>query len=246
MRTLPQREALAASFGRAATKYDEHAGVQAALANWLAEWLPADRSGRALEIGAGPGIFTRRLRPWPGLIATDLSPAMCAAGRAALPDVEWREMAAENPATGPWDWIFCSSMLQWAADPAKIFSAWKKVLAPGGRILAGLFVAGSLAEWRAVAGSDSPVWWRTEQEWRDHFRACDLRVEREESQPRIFWHSTARDFLRSLHGVGAAPQRRMPAGRLRSLLRDYESRFSAPEGVRATWKFYRIEAVLER
>ncbi|HZP60503.1 MAG TPA: hypothetical protein VFB27_09290, partial [Opitutaceae bacterium] len=93
---------------------------------------------------------------------------------------------------------------------------------------------------------DSPVTWRTEQEWRDYFHACDLRVERAESQPRIFRYSTARDFLRSLHGVGAAPQRRMPAGRLRGLLRDYEAKFSVPEGVRATWKFYRIEAVLER
>ncbi|HXA14401.1 MAG TPA: methyltransferase domain-containing protein, partial [Opitutaceae bacterium] len=112
MRSTFSSGVLPASFDKAAPNYCEHARVQAALADWLAGWLPAERDGRALEIGAGPGVFTRRLLPWAGeLTATDISPAMCAAGRAALPQVEWRVMAAEEPERGPWDWIFCSSML---------------------------------------------------------------------------------------------------------------------------------------
>ncbi len=234
---------LRASFGRAALNYCEHARVQEALADWLVEWLPAKRDGRALEIGAGPGVFTRKILPWAGaLTATDLSPAMCAAGRAALPQVEWRVMSAESPEPGPWDWIFCSSMLQWAADPGKVFAAWRGCLAPGGRLLAGLFVEGSLPEWRALAGEDSPLAWRTAAEWCACLERAGLRVVRSERQLRAFEYPSARAFLRSVHGVGGAPQRRLPLGRLRRLLRDYEARFHAPGGVPATWMFCRVEA----
>jgi malonyl-CoA O-methyltransferase len=236
--------ALAASFDRAAPNYHEHARVQAALADWLAEWLPVKRDGSALEIGAGPGVFTRKLLPWAGVLtATDISPAMCAAGRAALPQVEWRVMSAEAPEAGPWDWIFCSSMLQWAADPEKVFAGWHEQLAPGGRLLAGLFAEGSLPEWRAVAGEDSPLAWRTAEEWCACLGRAGLRVVRSEVQPRVFEFPSARAFLRSVHGVGGAPQRRLLLGRLRRLLRAYEARFHVPGGVPATWMFCRIEAV---
>jgi malonyl-CoA O-methyltransferase len=237
-------DALAASFGRAAQNYSEHARVQAALADWLAEWLPAKRAGRALEFGAGPGTFTRKLLPWAcELTATDISPDMCAAGRAALPQVEWRVMAAEAPAAGPWDWIFCSSMLQWVADPEKVFAGWRERLAPGGRLLAGLFVEGSLPEWRMLAGEDSPLPWRTAEKWCACLGRAGLRVVRSEVQPRVFEFPSARAFLRSVHGVGGAPQRRLPPGYLRRLLSAYEARFHTPGGVPGTWMFCRVEAV---
>ncbi|HSY54342.1 MAG TPA: methyltransferase domain-containing protein [Opitutaceae bacterium] len=236
--------ALAASFGRAAPNYHEHARVQAELADWLAEWLPARRDGCALEIGAGPGVFTRKLLPWAGaLTATDISPAMCVAGRAALPQVDWRVMSAEAPEPGTWDWIFCSSMLQWVTDPEKVFAGWRERLAPGGRLLAGLFVEGSLPEWRAVAGEDSPLAWRPAEEWCACLERAGLRVVRSEMQSRVFEFPSARAFLRSVHGVGGAPQRRLPLGRLRRLLHDYETRFQAPGGVPATWMFCRVEAI---
>jgi malonyl-CoA O-methyltransferase len=234
---------LTASFGRAAPNYRAHARVQEALADWLVEWLPARREGRALEIGAGPGVLTQKLLPWTGaLTATDISPVMCAAGRTALPEVDWRVMSAESPEPGPWDWIFCSSMLQWAADPEKVFAVWRGRLAPGGRLLAGMFVEGSLPEWRAIAGDDSPLAWRTAEAWCASLGRAGLRVVRSEVQLRAFMYPSARAFLRSVHGVGGAPQRRLPFGRLRRLLCDYEARFHTLRGVPATWMFCRIEA----
>jgi len=213
------------------------------LADWLAEWLPARRTGRALEIGAGPGIFTRRILPWSGqLTATDISPAMCAIGHAAFPQADWHVMTAEAPEPGPWDWIFCSSMLQWAADPEKIFTAWRQQLAPGGRLIAGLFIEGSLSEWRAVRGGDSPVNWRTVEAWRTCLGRGGLGIVRDEVQSQVFEYPSALAFLRSLHGVGAAPQSHLSSGRLRRLLREYQGRFAAPGGVKATWVFYRVEA----
>ena len=235
--------ALAESFGRAAKNYRRHAHVQAALAVWLAEWLPGGRSGRALEIGAGPGEFTRHLLPWPGeLVASDLAPAMCAAGRAALPGIEWRELAAEAPTGGPWDWIFSNAMLQWTAEPADLFAAWREQLAPGGRVLAGIFVAESVPELNALLGDDAPLPWRTAEEWRRCIEAGGLRIVREAVEPREFWYRSAGAFLRSLHGIGAAPVRRMSPARLRRIIREYDARNGGIAGVRATWTFYRFEA----
>lgn len=233
----------APSFERAARGYGDHSRVQEAMAAWLAEWLPGARSGRVLEVGAGPGVFTRFLLPWQGpVLATDLSPAMCEAGRKAVPQVEWRPMAAESPATGPWDWIVSSSMLQWAEDPAAVFAAWRSRLAPGGRVLGGLFASGSLQEWAAVAGEPSPLKWRTADAWRGFVAGAGLRVLRDETERRTFLYPSARVFLRSLHGVGGAPARRLPPGRLRRMMGDYEARHRGPDGVGATWVFHRFEA----
>jgi len=232
------------SFDRAARAYAAHARVQTAMAAWLAEWLPAERGGRALEVGAGPGIFTRHLLPWAGdLTASDLSEAMCEAGQSALPGVKWRPMPAQAPTGGPWDWIFASSMLQWMEDPAALFAAWRTALRPRGRILAGLFAQGSLPEWRSLAGEDGPVIWRRPEEWRRHLDGAGFRVRREETAARKFDYASARVFLRSLHGVGAAPERRYEPGPLRRLLAEYERRYRAGPGVGATWVFHRFEAV---
>lgn len=233
---------IAAGFDRAARTYLANAKVQVALARWLAQWLPEERAARALEIGAGPGVFTQFLLPWSGdLTATDASPAMCAAGKAELPEVRWRRMAAETPIGGPWDWIFSSSMLQWAADPAAVFDAWRAQLTTEGRILAGLFLSGSLRELGELAGGE-PLQWRSAKQWRSLLKASGLVLLRDESERRVFTYPSAHALLRSLHSAGAAPTRHMPAGRLRRLLRDYETRHSAASGVEATWVFYRFEA----
>jgi SAM-dependent methyltransferase len=232
-----------AEFSRAAGTYALHARVQTAAAEWLAEWLPEERNGRALEAGAGPGIFTRHLLPWSGqLVATDASAAMCEKGHAAWPQIEWRPMQAQAPATGPWDWIFTSSMLQWIDDPTDVFTAWKTTLAPGGRVTGVLFAEESLPELRALMGGWSPVVWRTPEEWSAHLERSGLRVLRTETLRRSFFYASATEFLRSLHGVGATPTRRLSVGALRRLLRDYEKLHGGSDGVKATWTFYRFQA----
>ncbi len=234
---------LTASFDRAARSYPAHARVQIALADWLAEWLPVRREGAALEIGAGTGLFTRRLLPWRGpLLATDLAPAMCEAGQTALPQANWRTLAAEAPEGGPWNWIFSSSMLQWAAEPEQIFAAWRDQLAPDGRILAGLFVEETLPELRELIGKPDPLLWRTVEEWRECLNRGGLRVVRDATERRVFRYPSTLSLLRDLHGTGTAPTRRVSPGWLRRLLREYELRHGSADGVCATWTFYRFEA----
>ncbi len=232
-----------AGFARAAGTYAGYARVQTAAAEWLAEWLPAARTGRALEVGAGPGIFTRHLLPWSGrLLVTDASRAMCEKGRTAWPQVEWKPMLAQAPEAGPWDWIFTSSMLQWVDDPVAVFSAWRDTLVPGGKITGVLFAEESLPELRALMDGWSPVTWRMPEEWRLNLERGGLRVLRMETQRREFRYASAKDFLRSLHGVGATPVRRLSVGALRRLMSDYEGRHGSTDGVVATWTFCRFEA----
>lgn len=239
--------AVAGSFDRAALQYRQHAKVQREMAAWLAEWLPAVRTGRALEIGAGPGVFTERLVPWKGtLVASDISPAMCEAGRRAVPDAAWCVMSAEAVEGSGWSWIFCSSMLQWTKRPQTMLARWRERLAPGGRILAGLFVSETLPELRAVTGTAGPVDWRSAADWRADIAAAGLRLERDETRERRVAYGSALELWRSLHRVGAAPVRRTTAGELRRWLRDYDARHRGPDGVAATWTFYRFEAVRPR
>jgi len=232
-----------ASFDKAARTYGDHALVQEGLAEWLAEWLPTERSGRALELGAGPGLFTRRLLPWNGsLIATDMSETMCREAKRALPEVDWRVMHAEAPEGDSHDWLFTSSMLQWLENPRAVFATWRQALRPGGRVLGGLFAEGSLPELRQLTRGWTPLTWRLPEEWAESLTLGGLRLVRAESQKRVFFHPSALDLLRSLHGVGAAPYHQFSAGRLRRLLRDYDANHGDARGVRSTWVFYRFEA----
>lgn len=232
-----------ASFDAAADRYRQHARVQRAMAAWLAEWLPAHRSGRALEIGAGSGLFTERLMPWGGLLlATDLSPAMCAAGRTAVPSATWTVMSADALEGSGWQWMFSSSMLQWVKQPERVLARWRERLAPGGRILAGLYIADTLPEMRIATGWEGPVQWRSIESWRETLAVAGLSLVRDTADRRVVPYASALEFWRSLHAVGAAPTCRMPAGRLRRWLREYDDRFRLGDGVFATWTFYRFEA----
>lgn len=231
------------SFSRAASNYRSHAKAQAALGDWLEEWLPVERTGRVVEIGAGTGLFTERISDWPGgITATDISPAMCAAGGELLPQVDWQVMAAERPLAGPWAWIISSGMLQWLQAPDEVFATWRNCLVPGGRILAGLFAAESLPELRAVSGGCDPLVWRTPEVWRRSLMHAGLRIVRDDVMTQRIIYGSARGFLRTLHGVGAAPVRRFSVSRMRRLLQDYDAQFTEDGGVRATWTFYRFEA----
>ncbi len=226
------------SFDRAADGYEAHAPVQAAMAAWLADWLPEERTGKALEIGAGTGLFTERARPWAGAyLASDASAAMVLRGRKRVPEVEWKELRAEQITDGGWTWIFSSSMLQWAEDPPALLRAWRGALAPGGRMLAGFYVADTLPELRGLLDHGGPLSWRTQWAWRDAFRTAGLSVRRDEVSRRKFTYGSALELLRTLHGVGAAPHRLVPPARLLAWLRK-----QGEGAMEATWTFYRCEA----
>ncbi len=232
------------SFDKAARQYEEFGHIQRDMAAWLAEWIPANRSGRALEIAAGTGFFTRHLVPWNGpFSATDASHAMLLAGHANHPGIPWRLCTADALPPEEMDWIFSSSFLQWADDPAALFAHWRSRLHRKGRILAGLFAEPTLSELRELAPKMTPLTWRTGSVWKqalDDAGFCCLRLEEE---TRAYHFPSGMDLLRALHRVGAAPRRQLVPVRLRELIREYDSRFAVENGVLSTWTFLRLEAV---
>jgi malonyl-CoA O-methyltransferase len=231
------------SFDQAAATYDRFALVQRDLAAWLADWLPAEKKGAALEVAAGTGFFTSHLTPWTGsLIATDISPAMIQRGERQCPEVTWRIADANNLPHFAFDWIFSSSFLQWAQEPAAMLSHWHSRLRPGGSMIAGLLVEPTLPELWELAGNLSPLPWRSAEVWKTALREAGLNLVRAETESRVFSYPSAFDLFASLRGTGAAPQVRLGPGRLRAIMTEYNRCFGRESKVIATWTFFRFEA----
>jgi SAM-dependent methyltransferase len=234
------------AFENASLDYLKYAHIQKYAAASLARWLPESIKGRVLELGAGPGVFTHYLAPWKNnVFATDASEAMCRLGKMHFPSVTWKCSNANAPLEGPWEMLCSSSMLQWITEPLVMLSHWKSVLAPKGRILCSLFVEGTLIEWESISGLSPPLTWRSPLEWNLILMKSGFKVQRQEIEKKEIFSPNALESLKSIHKLGASPKPQLGAGHLRSLMMDYERKFSTPSGVSSTWVIYRFEAVID-
>jgi Methylase involved in ubiquinone/menaquinone biosynthesis len=235
-----------AAFNRKALSYDAHAFVQRDAAEWLAEWLPQDtHPGRCLELGAGTGLFTSHLQGhFQHLEISDVSPEMLEVCNQRVPGIHQRARDAWAEPSDPkcWDFLASSSLLQWAPEPTACLINWKKLLRPNGRVLAGFFAQPSLPEMTEILDGGSPVHWHASEEWVDFFDSAALNIERIETDTRRYEYESPLHFWKSLHGTGATVSQRMTPSQMFRLFKDYESRFSTPDGgVYATWTFCRVE-----
>lgn len=237
--TLPNR------FDRRAAHYEAHAPVQREMAAWLAEWLPAEIGSPALELGAGTGLFTRRLVGRTArLVATDASPRMVEIGKANVPQADWFVAEASNPPrTEPYRWIFSSSLAQWLPDPLSTFRAWHQESAPGARLLGGWFVLGTLREFFGLCPEAAPFVWRGAREWTDILRQSGWHPVREEQVEVQRFHANSASMLREIHNAGAVAPRRLGIAKLRAALRNFDRGHHTERGVPGTFVFQRVEAV---
>jgi SAM-dependent methyltransferase len=124
--------------------YDEELGPNIFIdyAADLARRAAADHPGLVLEIAAGTGIVTRRLRDaLPGsawLVASDLNPPMLEIARrkfAANDQVDFRpaDATALPFADGAFDTLVCQFGVMFFPDKDKAYREACRVLAPGGR-----------------------------------------------------------------------------------------------------------------
>ena len=151
--------AVAASFGEAAQSYELHAGLQRAVADHLAQYLPELRQPRVLELGCGTGLFSRHLvsrYPDGSFVLTDVAPAMIAECRRNLAPARTAHISYEVMDAGEagghagLDLIVSSMTLHWLTDPGASLKRLEPLLAPGGVLLYAMLGPQSFAEWRAV------------------------------------------------------------------------------------------------
>jgi SAM-dependent methyltransferase len=115
--------------------------VFAPFAALVAERAAALGPGRVLEVAAGTGIVTTALAdalPAADLVATDLNAAMVKHAAQREPRARWEQAdAARLPAAdGSVDLVVCGFGVMFFPDRAAAYAEIRRVLAPGGRLLA--------------------------------------------------------------------------------------------------------------
>lgn len=151
-------------FDRAANRYEQHAGVQVAIARRLAAQIadqPLPEQPRILEIGCGTGLLTRQLAariPLADWTITDLAPAMLTRAQDTLRlggNARFRVLDGEHPDLPACGFdLICSSMaLQWFTDPGRGLLRLAGLLAPGGCLAVAVPVQGSWPEWQQAHDS---------------------------------------------------------------------------------------------
>lgn len=159
MTTLDPR-VVARSFGAASSTYDGAAKLQQTVRHELLSRLTLLReTPRAvLDLGAGTGLaaaaLKRRFRA-ATVTATDIAPRMLSQARRhsrwwrpiRCVEADARELPFE---AASFDLVFSSLMLQWLQPPDAALAEIRRVLRPGGLLLASSFGPGTLQELRAA------------------------------------------------------------------------------------------------
>ena len=245
------KQAVAASFSRAAESYDRVAGIQ----RWMIARLLEELDGvgeirRVLDIGCGTGhLMTQvgqRLRP-DSVLGLDIAEGMTRVARdrtghgAICADAEAMPLS-----DAAFDLLVSSFALQWCPDLPQVFAESHRVLQPGGRFYFTLPVVGTLAElkdcWQQADSENSHV---NDFYGRDDlllaarsagYSSVQVRVlERCEYFPDV---KAITDALKAMgaHNVTAGRARQLTGKqKLRAMLDHYE-RYRAPEGLPLTWQ----------
>lgn len=232
---LSRRSAeIAARFDARAGSYELHAGLQRAVADRLARFLPPLDAPRVLELGCGTGLLSRHLierYPNGSFVLTDVAPAMIAECRRNLAlsgtaHVSFEVMdAGEAGGHAGLDLIVSSMTLHWLDDPVASVERLRQFLAPGGVMLYATLGTDSFAEWRAGLASEGLPCGLAE------ISALPGILEEEHIVP----DTDTLSFLRRMKAVGGLTPREgyapLSAGALRRVISATDAKF----GGRITW-----------
>ena len=247
--------AVVRAFDGASRSYETAAHLQQQVRDELLSRLDLlrERPQRVLDLGAGTGLGTLRLKqafPRAQVLALDAAPAMLAqVRRRSWP---WRRLhtlcadARQIPlADASVDLVFSSLMLQWCQPPDRVLAEALRVLRPGGLLLLSSFGPDTLRELReAWASVDDRVHVNRFVDMHDLGAALQragavepvLDVDRLQLQ-----YPDALALMRELKAIGA---HNVNAGRSRGLtgrrgwqqmLQAYEA-LRTPQGLPATWE----------
>jgi malonyl-ACP O-methyltransferase BioC len=233
------KELLRSRFQRAAGSYDSQALIQERTAEHLLDLL-AQQGGaapqRALEIGCGSGLLTRRLLARccgiEELTINDLAPTLpaCSTRLRLLPgDIE------TLPLPGPFDLIISSSALHWLHDLKSLLKKLSAHLNPGGSLAFSLYGPDNLREIKALTGLG--LRYSSLAAVAAMLRDSGLAVLHSSEEAAVLHFASPQDVLRHLRqtGVNALSREPWSRARLECFCAEYRARFSASGGVALTY-----------
>lgn len=146
-------------FDRRAAAYEQHAAIPTEVAGRLLERLDGLRfePGRILEVGCADGrqcLALQQRFPQARVIGLDYSAGML--GRARGRQRWWRKrfdlLRADGGrlplATDSIDLVYANLSLGWLADLPAALQEWRRVLRPGGLLLASVYGPDTLGDWQ--------------------------------------------------------------------------------------------------
>ncbi|MFH4736111.1 malonyl-ACP O-methyltransferase BioC [Vibrio diabolicus] len=152
---LPNKQAIAASFSKAADTYDKHAAFQRDVGHRLLDKLPNDLTHqRVLDLGCGTGYFSQLLQERGAeVFCVDISQEMLSKAmmRCGHERMNYALADAENLPFDDtsFDYVFSSLALQWCADLSYPLREVRRVLKANGKAAFSTLAEGSLCELRA-------------------------------------------------------------------------------------------------
>ncbi|KII75550.1 malonyl-ACP O-methyltransferase BioC [Vibrio renipiscarius] len=210
---IADKEAIAASFGKAAATYDQHAAFQRDVGQRLLAQLPDDLTGsRVLDLGCGTGFFSQQLNARGAeVVCLDLSQPMLEQARKRCGESGMRYQQGDAEclpfADNQFDYVFSSLALQWCDDLAIPLGEMRRVTKPGGQALFSTLLEGSLNElklaWRKID---------THQHVNDFVPLNQVNIALAQSHCNnhhldlasiVVWYDSAFSLMRDLKGIGA-------------------------------------------
>lgn len=211
----PVKTAVSQHFSRAARSYDAHAALQLAVGRSLVQRLPAQLViPAALDLGCATAPFARaQQQALLGVLwqAVDLSSDMLneAAERGRLND-QYRPLCADAESlpveSGSQGLVFSCFALQWC-DPTRVMAEVHRVLAPGGRLLLAVPLAGSLRElsqsWQAVNHRPHVNALPTLGDWQEASLRVGFADVQIQQQVMVEYYESVKQIARRLKATGA-------------------------------------------
>ncbi|WP_096084952.1 malonyl-ACP O-methyltransferase BioC [Agaribacterium haliotis] len=241
------------SFARASAGYEQHAHLQAEVAQKLLRWAPTLR-GRALDIGCGTGFVSAELSRREQIetcTGLDLALPMLKRARDQIAAAQWAQADMESLcfAAASFDVLVSSLALQWSQDPLTMFEEAWRVLDNNGLFLFSTLGPETLCELRGA--------WRDADAQHQHVNqfidastlircaeSAGFALELFAQEWKVLRYEQLGQLLRELKGIGAhnvndgGNQALTGKTKLAALMNAYDSYRDAQGMLPATYELY--------
>ena len=134
-----------------ARAYGEHGAFVHGMAGGVLEWLAPQPGERILDLGCGDGQLTERIAAsGANVVGLDASPQMAAAARSRGIAVDVGNAESMSYAAHSFEAVFSNATLHWVRDQDAMMSEVRRVLKPGGRLVAEMGGQGNIAAIRVA------------------------------------------------------------------------------------------------